>query len=73
MPLPFAWLHEYIGGMMISLSLKPTHKPVKAYYDAHREVGKLGVKHEGMSAPPSKLFSNTVPARLAAHWFPSTN
>jgi predicted helicase len=33
--------------MMTSLSLKPTHKPVKAYYDALAQFEKLGVKHEG--------------------------
>jgi len=32
---------------MTSLSLKPTHKPVTAYYDALAQFEKLGVKHEG--------------------------
>ena len=32
---------------MTSLSLKPTHKAVKAYYDALAQFEKLGVKHEG--------------------------
>ena len=38
---------EYIGGIMTSLSLKPTHKSVKAYYEALAQFEKLGVKHEG--------------------------
>jgi len=32
---------------MTSLKLKPTHKPVIAYYDALAQFEKLGVKHEG--------------------------
>ena len=32
---------------MTSISLKPTHKAVKAYYDAILQFDKLGVKHEG--------------------------
>jgi predicted helicase len=32
---------------MTSLNLKPTHKPVKAYYEALAQFEKLGVKHEG--------------------------
>ncbi len=32
---------------MASLNLKPTHKPVTAYYDAIAQFEKLGVKHEG--------------------------
>ncbi len=32
---------------MTSLNLKPTHKSVKAYYDALAQFEKLGVKHEG--------------------------
>ncbi len=32
---------------MASLNLKPTHKPVTAYYDALAQFDKLGVKHEG--------------------------
>jgi predicted helicase len=32
---------------MTSLNLKPTHKPVAAYYNALTQFEKLGVKHEG--------------------------
>lgn len=32
---------------MPCLNLKPTHKPVKAYYDSLAQFDKLGVKHEG--------------------------
>lgn len=32
---------------MQNLSLKPTHKPIKAYYDALEQYAKLGVNHEG--------------------------
>jgi predicted helicase len=32
---------------MATLNLKPTHKPVAAYYDALAQFGRLGVKHEG--------------------------
>src|SRR2546426_10148623 len=32
---------------MANLSLKPTHKPVKAYYEALEKFGDLGVDHEG--------------------------
>ena len=32
---------------MAGLSLKPTHKPVAAYYDALAQFERLGVKHEG--------------------------
>ncbi|MGA2035294.1 MAG: type ISP restriction/modification enzyme, partial [Thermoguttaceae bacterium] len=35
------------GGTMTSLILKPSHKLVKAYYDALAQFEKLGVKHEG--------------------------
>lgn len=31
---------------MPNLNLKPTHKPVKAYYDALRQFEKLGISHE---------------------------
>ncbi len=31
---------------MATLNLKPTHKPVKAYYDALQQFAKLGVSHE---------------------------
>ncbi|CAD5923056.1 DNA or RNA helicase of superfamily II [Planktothrix tepida] len=31
---------------MTMLNLKPTHKPVKAYYDALQQFAKLGVSHE---------------------------
>src|SRR3954468_19012177 len=32
---------------MPSLSLKPTHKPVQAFYDSLAKFEKLGVRHEG--------------------------
>ncbi|CAD5970097.1 hypothetical protein PCC9214_03754 [Planktothrix tepida] len=31
---------------MVTLNLKPTHKPVRAYYDALQQFAKLGVSHE---------------------------
>ena len=32
---------------MPSLSLKPSHKPIKNYYEALDRYGKLGIVHEG--------------------------
>ncbi|MCF3624149.1 hypothetical protein L2E65_04970 [Planktothrix agardhii 1801] len=31
---------------MATLNLKPTHKPIRAYYDALQQFAKLGVSHE---------------------------
>jgi len=31
---------------MVTLNLKPTHKPIRAYYDALQQFAKLGVSHE---------------------------
>lgn len=32
---------------MLSLSLKPSHKPIKNYYEVLEQYSKLGVDHEG--------------------------
>ncbi len=48
---------------MATLNLKPTHKAVRAYYEALAQFQKLGVKHEGAVRSAFQVLLSTAPAR----------
>ena len=57
---------------MPTLNLKPTHKPVKAYYESLDQFDRLGVTHE--TAVPisiSNRCSNPVGSSLIGRSFPN--
>ena len=56
------------GGRMSAFSLKPTHKPVKAYFQGLEDLDNQGIKNEGAVAP---LFADLLRqcANKAGHTF----
>ena len=49
---------------MPSLSLKPSHKPIKNYYEALDGYAKLGVVHEGAVLSAFQQFNQIIKAEM---------